>query len=189
MFVSMPRTRPTSQVAQVLALTESGVTDSETARRTGVPVSTIRLWRLRGLSRQASRDLGLISVCPFCGSDPHRFELIPRGEYAYLLGLYLGDGTLRRWGTAWILRIALDRAYPGIIASCRQAIAHVRNGELPQAKPDYGEKRCVRVESTWYQWPCYFPQHGPGRKHTRKIELAPGRTRSSARSLARFSVG
>ena len=21
-------------------------------------------------------------------------------------------------------------------------------------------------------WPCLFPQHGPGRKHTRKIELA-----------------
>jgi len=22
-------------------------------------------------------------------------------------------------------------------------------------------------------WPCLFPQHGPGRKHERKIELAP----------------
>lgn len=22
-------------------------------------------------------------------------------------------------------------------------------------------------------WPCLFPQHGPGRKHQRKIELAP----------------
>ncbi|HXA57831.1 MAG TPA: transcriptional regulator, partial [Streptosporangiaceae bacterium] len=22
-------------------------------------------------------------------------------------------------------------------------------------------------------WPCLFPQHGPGKKHNRKIELAP----------------
>ena len=27
------------------------------------------------------------------------------------------------------------------------------------------------VKSTSKHWPCLFPQHGPGRKHTRKIEL------------------
>ena len=27
------------------------------------------------------------------------------------------------------------------------------------------------VASTWRQWPCLFPQHAPGRKHHRKIEL------------------
>ena len=29
------------------------------------------------------------------------------------------------------------------------------------------------MDSTWKQWACYFPQHGPGRKHKRKIELVP----------------
>ena len=30
---------------------------------------------------------------------------------------------------------------------------------------------CTMVKSTSKHWPCLFPQHGPGRKHTRKIEL------------------
>jgi hypothetical protein len=32
--------------------------------------------------------------------------------------------------------------------------------------------RCVRVVASSPCWPAAFPQHGPGRKHTRKIELA-----------------
>jgi hypothetical protein len=31
---------------------------------------------------------------------------------------------------------------------------------------------CTEVKSTSKHWPCLFPQHGPGRKHTRKIGLA-----------------
>ena len=30
---------------------------------------------------------------------------------------------------------------------------------------------CMEVKSTSKHWPCLFPQHGPGKKHTRKIEL------------------
>jgi hypothetical protein len=30
----------------------------------------------------------------------------------------------------------------------------------------------TEVKSTSKHWPCLFPQHGPGRKHTRRIELA-----------------
>jgi hypothetical protein len=33
--------------------------------------------------------------------------------------------------------------------------------------------RCVRVVGDSQRWPEAFPQHGPGRKHTRRIELAP----------------
>jgi hypothetical protein len=29
------------------------------------------------------------------------------------------------------------------------------------------------VQSSWKHWPCLFPQHGPGRKHNRRIELEP----------------
>ena len=31
---------------------------------------------------------------------------------------------------------------------------------------------CVRVSSASKRWPEAFPQHGPGRKHKRRIELA-----------------
>ncbi|GAA3727182.1 hypothetical protein HDA32_003646 [Spinactinospora alkalitolerans] len=32
---------------------------------------------------------------------------------------------------------------------------------------------CKEVTARWKHWPCYFPQHGPGMKHLRRIELAP----------------
>jgi hypothetical protein len=31
---------------------------------------------------------------------------------------------------------------------------------------------CIEVSSNSRHWPCLFPQHGPGKKHARKIELA-----------------
>lgn len=30
---------------------------------------------------------------------------------------------------------------------------------------------CVELTGGWAHWPCLFPQHGPGRKHERRIEL------------------
>lgn len=30
---------------------------------------------------------------------------------------------------------------------------------------------CVNVCAYWKHWPCVFPQHGPGRKHERLIQL------------------
>ncbi|MGH3724241.1 MAG: hypothetical protein ACRDUS_08945 [Mycobacterium sp.] len=32
---------------------------------------------------------------------------------------------------------------------------------------------CVDVSQYSKHWPCLFPQHGPGRKHSRKIALEP----------------
>jgi hypothetical protein len=32
---------------------------------------------------------------------------------------------------------------------------------------------CVEIYAYWKHWACLFPQHGPGRKHERKIELLP----------------
>jgi hypothetical protein len=32
-------------------------------------------------------------------------------------------------------------------------------------------KGCVEIVSTSKSWPCLFPQHGPGRKHERFIDL------------------
>jgi hypothetical protein len=32
---------------------------------------------------------------------------------------------------------------------------------------------CTEVAAYSKHWPCLFPQHGPGRKHERRIELVP----------------
>lgn len=53
---------------------------------------------------------------------PVRISSLPAASYAYLLGLYLGDGWIvaMRRGT-FSLRISLDQRYPGLIHSdgCR----------------------------------------------------------------------
>jgi hypothetical protein len=44
------------------------------------------------------------------------------------------------------------------------------NSHVTRYRP--GDQRCTRLLSAWKHWPALFPQHGPGRKHDRKIELA-----------------
>ena len=88
--------------------------------------------------------------------------------YAYLLGLYLGDGMLsmgRR--NVWRLRISLDATYPQIIAQAQRAMADVSERRVGAvARPG-----CLEVWAYWKHWRCLFPQHGPGHKHERSILL------------------
>src|SRR5438270_3406076 len=165
----MARARPIEHVLAVCRLKAQGRTDREVSRLTGVPVTTIRAWRNHGLSQNAQRALSDEERCATCGAEPHDFRSLPQEAYAYLLGVYLGDGWLSRNGSSWALRIVLDELYPGIIARCCEAIQELRGGEAPAPYPDHRGKRCVHIHSTWRPWICLFPQHGRGRKHHRKI--------------------
>ena len=49
--------------------------------------------------------------------------------------------------------------------------------------------RCVDVSSYWKHWPCYFPQHGPGPKHTRPIVLADWQHRIVTANVEPFIRG
>jgi hypothetical protein len=94
---------------------------------------------------------------------------VPRSDYAYLLGLYLGDGYVAAMARGtFSLRIFLDRRYPYIIAAAHQAIAAVNPSSVVPAWPRIG---CFVVASYWKHWPVVFPQHGPGPKHARPIVL------------------
>ncbi len=69
----------------------------------------------------------------------------------------------------------LDCAYPGIAEECRAAMGSVLPGQptLVQRK----QQNCLAISMYSKQWPCLFPQHGPGRKHERPIVLAPWQQR------------
>jgi hypothetical protein len=88
-----------------------------------------------------------------------------------LLGLYLGDGCLTRGRRdVYALSVVCSDAWPGLIAAAKEALAAV----MPTSGVFSVQRTgCTEVKSTSKHWPCMFPQHGPGRKHKRKIELEP----------------
>jgi hypothetical protein len=97
---------------------------------------------------------------------------LPATPYAYLLGLYLGDGwiaTMHRG--SYCLRLFLDSRYPGIIREAAAAIARVNPGKRVQMS--LRKSNDVILGSYWKHWPTVLPQHGPGPKHARPIVLAP----------------
>jgi hypothetical protein len=48
---------------------------------------------------------------------------------------------------------------------------------------------CTEIKSTSKHWLCLFPQHGPGRKHRRVIELEPWQERIVAKYPGDFARG
>jgi hypothetical protein len=154
-------------VRRVLLLVGEGLSDYEIARRTRIPRSTVLRWRHGHLPRASSEG----PRCPECGHGEHDFASLPGTEYAYLLGQYLGDGTIYRVSRTHALRISSDAQYTGIIEECCDAIEVLRT-KRPRLRR-HSDRRLVDILSYCKAWPCLFPQHGRGRKHTRIIALAP----------------
>ncbi len=63
----------------------------------------------------------------------------------------------------------LRRRLAGLIQECARAIQAVRPDNKVLMVQRLG---CTEVKGYSRHWPCLFPQHGPGKKHLRKIELA-----------------
>jgi len=86
--------------------------------------------------------------------------------------MYLGDGYICAISRSYKLRIYLNRKQQDVIARVKQAISIL----LPDHRVSEVQQRVAHVtEVVSYSraWPQIFPQHGPGRKHTRRIELTP----------------
>ena len=95
---------------------------------------------------------------------------LPPEPYAYLLGLYLGDGHISGRAARY-LTIACDAGYPGIVDTARAAMTAVAPGHGVWLRR-HPVERCVRVVGYSRWWAVLFPQHGPGLKHARRIRLA-----------------
>ncbi len=151
---------------------EEGLGARLVARRLGLALPTVRDWhagRLPRHSRLSSTGGSRPSTCPACG-QPHRFDELNQA-YVHLLGLYLGDGTIsahRR--SVYRLRISLDKKYPQIIEDCARSIQAAVPGNRVHSL--LTPSNCYSVSAYSRSWPCLFPQHGPGPKHTRRVFLA-----------------
>src|SRR4051812_14346977 len=96
---------------RVRELLARGFPAREVAAETGVPQTTVSRWGRGRTAAFGSR----VDVAPW--RPPHD------GSYAYLLGVYLGDGHVyvSSAGRAW-LRVFLDAAYPEIVEECVTAV-------------------------------------------------------------------
>jgi len=162
--------RSEEEYRQGLRLIEAGINDCEIGRRLGIPRGTIKGWRLGVASRSGGRTESWSGkrrgTCFRCEGG-----WIDEEAYAYLLGAYLGDGCLALYPRGvYHLRITCDLKYPDIIDEIATHIVIVRGSETVGFANKVG---CVDVNAYSKHWPCLFPQHGPGRKHERRIQLAP----------------
>ncbi|MFP4074134.1 MAG: transcriptional regulator, partial [Actinomycetota bacterium] len=160
--------RPEAEYQRAVELIKEGVNDCAIGRRLGIPRGTIKSWRY-GLASASGGRTALWSgqrkvTCFRCEQQWH-----DREAYAYLLGVYLGDGWIHegRRGV-FQLRVTCDLKYPDIVNEVAVHIVIVRGVDKVSFATRTG---CVDVYAHWKHWPCVFPQHGPGRKHERAIEL------------------
>ncbi|MGW2399930.1 helix-turn-helix domain-containing protein [Kitasatospora sp. NPDC001664] len=144
----------------------SGKSNAEVSRALSVPYGTVGGWKCKDRARGGP-------------TRPHRpacfrcdGSAVDTGQYTYLLGLYLGDGHIAQSPRqrSPSLSIACAEAWPGLVDAAERAVRTV----LPDnsvCRVRRAGCRDVKVYSK--HLPCLFPQHGPGKKHERRIALAP----------------
>jgi hypothetical protein len=185
------RSRP--ELNRVNALAAEGLNNCEISRATGIPRSTVSGWRNGRPPKFGVRRLRggrrLSGACARCGPIGDPFPAFIVFQYAYLLGLYLGDGCLLRHPRGvYRLHITLDAAHPVIAEECLAAMALAMPSSRASMRRD---PRCRMLNLVSYSkhWPHLFPQHGPGLKHKRKIALEPWQQRIVDRYPGRLLRG
>jgi hypothetical protein len=175
--------RPDGEVWRVFELRAEGCSKSEIARRTGVSRAQVRAWLAAGLEavlHSPMRERAAMGCqhgatcradrCPFIAD-------LDEQAYAYVLGQYLGDGTISTCPRGvFKLRIIMCDAYPEMMVECSEAIRAVMPDNAVSAYQRRGQG-CTEVVSHSKHWPCLIPQHGPGMKHLRSIVFEPWQER------------
>lgn len=158
------------RVREVLELRSQGLGARRISALTGISTRTITDWLAGKVPRSTERA---VTGCTVCGHPVHEPSQLDVEAYAYLLGIYLGDGYVARHARGvFRLRISLDARYPRIVDECITAITSVLPGARAAVQARTGPwGEWVEVYSYSKAWPCLLPQHGSGKKHERPIEV------------------
>uniref|UniRef100_A0AAU2VXT5 Helix-turn-helix domain-containing protein n=1 Tax=Streptomyces sp. NBC_00008 TaxID=2903610 RepID=A0AAU2VXT5_9ACTN len=152
---------------KALALLRSGTTGADVARQLNVPRGTVSYWLHMDRSKRGECPGYRSPRCHRCdGAD------LDESAYAYLLGLYLGDGHVSQYSQHRVpnLMITLDDSWPGIQNEAEAAMRRVFPENATCRVRKIG---CHNIKVYSKHLLCLFPQHGPGRKHERPIILEP----------------
>lgn len=169
--------REYSEYQQILELWELGMAKQHMAFRLDIPRTTVqdcisRYGNLNGLEEnraRASRSVPGEVLNRIKNAD----NVQTQEAYAYLLGMYLGDGNITKVRNVYRIRITLDTRYPGIIQTCSENLQTLLPQNQVGSLERYyrGRLSCVDVSCFYKFWPDVFPQHGTGVKHAREIRL------------------
>lgn len=151
---------------KALTLLRGGARNADVARLLNIPNGTISYWRHVDRAKRGECPGRVPPPCPRCQGELHL------SAYAYLLGLYLGDGYIvqNRSMRSPSLSVTCAESHPGLMDECENAmrlvfpknsVCRVRRQGCPEVK--------LHSMHLW----CLFPQHGPGKKHDRTIALEP----------------
>lgn len=162
---------------QILELWERGIAKKRIATTLAIPRATVRdcierYSTLKGLEEnreRASKSTSYEVLQRICDSN----NSATQWAYAYVLGMYLGDGYITKVRDVYRIRITLDACYPNIIKTCSEALQIL----LPENQIGIVERyyrnrlSCVDVSCFYKFWPDLLSQHGIGKKHEREIQL------------------
>ena len=88
--------------------------------------------------------------------------------YNFILGLYIGDGCITKNKMSYRIRIVQDNKYKNSIREISSVMESFFEKNSTLTYPE----GCTVVTIFDKYLPIYFPQHGEGKKHDRKIELS-----------------
>ncbi|WP_405494095.1 transcriptional regulator [Streptomyces sp. NBC_00096] len=141
---------------RTLDLLADGRSMNSVSKETGISRAAIRSW--------IKRVDPLLNPAAPCATPTNA------ASYSYLLGLYLGDGYISQPPGHRVpsLRITCDDKWPGLMDSAEQSMRQV----FPFNRVCRARKAgCHDVKVYSKHLTCLFPQHGPGKKHERRITL------------------
>ncbi|MGW1815744.1 helix-turn-helix domain-containing protein [Streptomyces sp. NPDC002125] len=168
---------------KALGLLRSGTSGAEVSRQLNVPRGTVSYWLHMDRSKRGECPGAHNATCHRCdGVD------LDEAAYAYLLGLYLGDGHVSQYSQHRVpnLMITLDDTWPGIQNEAEAAIHRVFPGNATCRVRKPG---CHNIKVYSKHLLCLFPQHGPGKKHERAIMLEAWQQRTVDASPWEFVRG
>ncbi|WP_328963758.1 helix-turn-helix domain-containing protein [Streptomyces virginiae] len=149
-----------------LSMLRGGARNADVARHLDVPLGTVSYWKhIDRCKRGEPVAIRPSLLCPRCDG-----RALDQSAYAYLLGLYLGDGHISHYVKHKVpsLMITLDNAWPGIQDEAEAALQAVFPHNATCRVRTAGAQN---IKVYFKHLPCLFPQHGPGRKHERRIVL------------------
>jgi Homeodomain-like domain len=115
--------RSHAEYRRAMELIAQGYNDCQVGRMLGISRGTVRDWRH---GKSAKHCIDPRELCPRCGQPGHDPADLAHASYAYLLGMYLGDGVISRLG----------RTRPDPNSWCKVVVVY--SNQLPCLFPQHG---------------------------------------------------